>query len=100
MNPFWKHAATALKFARLWLVVGYSLPEFDRLVRRLLQESSADTTAIHVFDPDNRVIERFRLLLPGQEVVGHAGLPVGLAALDEIVRDWCDHSRDALAKVS
>ena len=46
--------------ASTWLVVGYSLPAYDRLVRTLLYESTTSNTRIHVFDPDPVVARRFR----------------------------------------
>ena len=84
LEPVWRNAGEALRASRLGLVVGYSLPEYDELVRDLLKTSASDELAIHVFDPDDRVSDRFRLLMPGL-VQAHLGLPEGLDDLASVM---------------
>jgi hypothetical protein len=58
-----------------WAIVGYSLPEYDELVRKLFVESSVHGPAVHVFNPDPQVADRFSRLLQGAAVYAHPGLP-------------------------
>ncbi len=85
LEPVWANARRALLSSHTWLIVGYSLPAYDGLVRGLLQESAPDDVVVHVFDPDPGVAGRFRSLLEGCTVVSHGGLPDGIADLDEVL---------------
>ena len=87
LEPVWTKAKGALASSRIWIVVGYSLPEYDALVRNLLRDSVCSELVVHVFDPDRRVAERFQKLLRVRTVRSHPGLPVGIAELEEILED-------------
>ncbi len=86
LRPIWKRAGDALKASRTWIVVGYSLPTYDHAVRQLLTRSATKQLAIHVFDPDHRVIERYMALLPSAKVHEHPGLPAGLDDMTALLR--------------
>jgi hypothetical protein len=90
LHPVWRGAEAALRSSRLWLVVGYSLPDYDHLVRGLLERSASPERTVHVFDPDDGVSQRFQSLLPDQEVRPHPGLPEGVpqveSLMDELAR--------------
>ena len=58
LRPTWAVARTHLGRARMWIVVGYSLPPYDQSVRSLLLKAVAPDTTIHIFDP------RCRLSIP------------------------------------
>lgn len=83
-EPLWTGARHALQSSPIWLIVGYSLPEYDRLVLDLLRTSIAHRPEIHVFDPNSAIPSHYERLLD-QPVVGHAGLPSGLSDLDSIL---------------
>ncbi len=85
LEPVWKMARKALNLSPKWIVVGYSLPEYDDLVRQLLVETAPSDLVLHVFDPDSRVADRFRSLLPGRSIFPHRGLPEGLKELAGIL---------------
>jgi hypothetical protein len=85
LEPVWKMARNTLRLSPKWIVVGYSLPEYDQLVRQLLIEAAPPHLVLHVFDPDSRVVERFRGLLPGRSIFSHRGLPEGLDELPGIL---------------
>ena len=85
LEATWQAAKGRLSMASTWLVVGYSLPAYDRLVRTLLYESTTSNTRIHVFDPDPVVARRFRAELPRARVHGHPGLPEGTAVIPSIL---------------
>jgi hypothetical protein len=76
----WELAAELLAEANTWVIVGYSLPQYDQLVRQLLS-SSFRKQNVHVFDPDPVVGERFSFLLQTGALTPHPGLPEGLVDL-------------------
>ena len=76
LEPTWKVARAALTTARLVLIVGYSLPPYDDLVRDLLA-ATAPEASIHVFNPDSGAGEHYRNQLH-REIVQHGGLPEAL----------------------
>jgi hypothetical protein len=87
LESVWASARSALILSHTWLVVGYSLPAYDTLVRQLLSDSVRDNLVVHVFDPDPGIVERFRSLLGGRTVVPHQGLPEGIGDLEDILGD-------------
>src|SRR5688500_11725839 len=56
----WQLAADCLKKTRRLIVVGYSLPLHDQLVRGLLCDSLQHGSAVHVLDPDDAAVRRFK----------------------------------------
>lgn len=90
LESVWTNAGSALSSSHTWLVVGYSLPEYDALVRKLLRDSARDNLVVHVFDPDPAVKQRFQSLLGDcTTVVPHEGLPNGIGDLPDILGDHC-----------
>lgn len=85
LEPIWSNAKIALSRSKLWLVVGYSLPEYDQLVRDLFRSSAPNDLVAHVFNPDSNVAQRLASLLPGRTVQSHPGLPQGLQVLGDIM---------------
>ena len=81
LRPTWRVAGSCLARAPTWVVVGYSLPVYDELVRELFVAAATPATTVHVLDPDPTVCQRFRALLPKARVYLHPGLPEGTAAL-------------------
>ena len=71
------------RLLRTLVVVGYSLPPYDQLVRNLLRDSVQPGTAVHVFDPDATAADRFEELLATTTVSRQPGLP---AAVDRLAR--------------
>lgn len=77
--PQWAEAERILRRADEWVVVGYSLPEYDVAVRLLLDAASRQQSIhplmIDVRDPDAaRIADRFSMLLPGAQVEPGSGL--------------------------
>jgi hypothetical protein len=70
--------------------VGYSLPEYDLLVRQLLIENSTHQPRIHIFDPNKEVASKYKVLLPSTTILMHLGLPNGLGELKSIVTEACE----------
>ena len=89
LEDIWQRASTVLRDSRSWIIVGYSLPDYDLLVRKLLQENGAHKPRIAVFDPDRSVEDKYRALLPGSEVKVYPGLPTGLRDLDTFLETAC-----------
>lgn len=82
LEPTWNIARECLARATTLVVVGYSLPSYDRLVRDLLSESVRPGATVHVLDPDPTVAPRFEALLPTAVVHAHAGVPDGTTDVD------------------
>lgn len=76
LRPVWTTARNYLANAGAWIVVGYSLPNYDHAVHSLLAEAARHVTSIHVFDPDPAVACRFRSF--SRDVHSYPGLPDGL----------------------
>ena len=93
----WAVAKTHLGRARTWIVVGYSLPHYDQLVRSLLLEATAPDTTIHVFDPDPAVASRFREHLR-LDVRSYPGLPDGIDEIAGVLKR-SSHERQRAARV-
>lgn len=89
LNGLWEQAAEVLSSSATWIIVGYSLPEYDLLVRQLLVENAAHQPEIHVFDPNSDVSRKYKVLLPAATIQAHPGLPNGLDALESIVTNDC-----------
>lgn len=87
LEPVWANARAALSSSNTWLVVGYSLPAYDELVRGLLRDSARDNLVVHIFDPDFGVAERFRSLLGDRMILPHRRLPEGLDDLEDVLRN-------------
>lgn len=84
LEPIWMAAKDHLCRAGTWIVVGYSLPCYDKAVRALLLEAVKADTAIHVFDPDTAVASRFGELT--SNVRTHPGLPEGIQDLSNLLK--------------
>jgi hypothetical protein len=89
LEPIWAKARSALFSSHTWLVVGYSLPTYDELVRKLLMDSTPKNLVVHVFDPDSAAASRFQSLLQDHHVISHAGLPDGLCDLEQVLDRCC-----------
>jgi SIR2-like domain len=87
LKPIWNKARALLTSSRTWIVVGYSLPEYDKMVRELLSETAHPDLSVHVFDPNSSASRRFRMLLPDCRVIAHHGLPEGLPDIERIIMD-------------
>ncbi len=81
LQPTWRIAGGCLASASTWIVIGYSLPLYDKSVRRLLAAAATPATAVHVLDPDRTVCQRFQALLPRIDVRQYPGLPDGTEAV-------------------
>ncbi len=68
LGPIWNGARLALQRADMWLVCGYSVPENDAHVRRLLQESAVSLRSILVLDPMAERVEEALIPLVGEDV--------------------------------
>ena len=84
LRPTWATARQHLARARTWIVVGYSLPWYDKAVGSLFEEATRSDTTIHVFDPDPGVASRFRALT--HDVHSHPGLPDGFSDLHTLLK--------------
>lgn len=66
LAPVWEAAAKVLASAEVWFAVGYSAPEYDEAVARLLLTAAkVGAKRVHVVDPDATVADRFQALTRG-----------------------------------
>ena len=77
LRPIWKLAEQALEQADRLLVVGYSFPDYDQEIRRLLKRSIGDKRVdVHIFDPSaDLVAKRIGLFLPQTPLNEHGAIP-------------------------
>jgi hypothetical protein len=87
LKPIWKLAGSSLSSSDTWIIVGYSLPEYDLLVRDLFENARAHSPAIHVFDPNPAISERYSSFTENRRVFSHPGLPDGLEDLTRVMND-------------
>jgi hypothetical protein len=74
LEPIWTQAKQILKNADHWIVVGYSMPQYDHAIRRLLAEASRGQP-ITIRDPaSGEVAEGFSALLPQVIVTPSLGI--------------------------
>lgn len=85
LEATWDLASHALSKSDVWIVVGYSLPNYDLLVRELLRSSGSHSPQIRVFDPNPQVSSKFASLIPGAKVSSHQGLPQGVKDLEDFL---------------
>ena len=84
-KPIWDRAESALSKSNIWIVVGYSFPEYDMAIKKLFQSTVSSRTRIHIMDPDSEVSRRVQSLLPAAKVFSHSGLPDALDDLPDIL---------------
>ena len=85
LRPIWRIAGNHLASANTWIIIGYSLPPYDELVRALLLNAATLATTVHVLDPDPAVAHRFGALLPKVALHAHPGLPDGTDAIRAVL---------------
>jgi hypothetical protein len=85
LQPTWSIAADVLRDSATWLIVGYSLPEYDVQVRELLSNAAQYAPMIHVFDPSRVAAHRLEALFPDLSIQRHPGFPHGLGDLHNVV---------------
>lgn len=71
----WERASHDLQRSNSWLVIGYSLPLYDKAVRALFQDSASHVKTVLIANPDPLVAKRFSELLPSCEVKSCPGFP-------------------------
>ena len=86
LEPVWTAARQVLRQSPVWIIVGYSLPEYELALRDLLASNGEHQPTVHVLDPNERVGDKYRRLLPNSSVTLHAGLPDGLDSLAEVMK--------------
>lgn len=89
LEETWQQASELLRKSNNWIIVGYSLPDYDLLIRKLLRENGSHNPRVAVFDPDASVGDKYRELLPNASISGYQGLPLGLDDLESFVKTAC-----------
>jgi hypothetical protein len=98
MPPFlqstWNNAEAAFARSSTWIVIGYSLPEYDVLVRELLRRAYRPGLRVYVCDPAPHVADRYQSLLSDAEILRQPGLPDATAAIRSAVVQFARDARD------
>ena len=88
LSAVWGNASSYLSMCERWIVCGYSLPAYDIALRELFGQSSSAAREICVIDPCAALLtERWQQVAPGARIFKFDGLPSGLQALAEHLRD-------------
>jgi hypothetical protein len=87
LRPVWDQAQTILNRAEKFIVVGYSFPDYDEEIRRLLLRSlGSRTLEFHLFDPSaSSIASRIRSFLPHVSLIEHGGIPAACKDLGHII---------------
>lgn len=83
LEAVWNEAAQAARRAAVWVVCGYSAPDYDSEVLRLLREGGAHgplTVLLSSPDSHDRV-EHWKKIVPEAKVIPLPGLPTGIRAI-------------------
>jgi hypothetical protein len=85
LTAVWNEAEVALRWSDVWVVCGYSAPEYDQAVRNLLRNGSGERPLkIFLLSPDsNFLTSRWSDIAPAADVFPLDGLPKGVEALAE-----------------
>ena len=86
-QSIWDKAAAALAVSKVWIIVGYSFPQYDEAINLLFRSNASHRPKVHIFNPDASAARRLSHVLPDVEVRSHAGLPEALYDLPEILAD-------------
>ena len=71
IRHLWREAGRALWSATRVFIIGYSLPGSDLGMRFFLQSQQPDDKVpIYIVDRDVDVVDRYRQVLPRQDVIG------------------------------
>jgi hypothetical protein len=79
----WREAAQALRQSAVWVVCGYSAPDYDIEVLRLLREAGAHRplrVLLSSPDSDDRVAH-WKKIVPDADVIPLPGLPSGIRVI-------------------
>lgn len=75
LDSTWKNAEQALRDGIIWLICGYSLPEYDEDIKKLLKDSASDGQRIVIMDPNYELIsEKFRSILVSPRITAGPSL--------------------------
>jgi hypothetical protein len=78
LEPVWEHAAAELGEADEWVVVGYSMPPYDREIKTMLEMSGRRVERIRIYDPGaSAIADRWRSVAPNAHVELFEGLEPG-----------------------
>ena len=84
-RSIWDNAATLLRESDIWIIVGYSFPEYDIAINELFQSNISHRPRVHVLNPDLSVVHRLQMVLPNTNIYSHEGLPNSLHELPKIL---------------
>ena len=88
MHQVWREAKQILSKSDIWVVCGYSLPDYDIAIRNMVTEAAEDSTnmkKIIIIDPNsNKLKKRWETISTKPDILCLPGLPDGLRYLLEL----------------
>ncbi|MBK8024348.1 MAG: SIR2 family protein [Chloroflexi bacterium] len=83
LGSIWQEAEIALSQADVWVICGYSLPDYDVNIAKLLRCGAEKVSHIFLLDPNGEELSsKFQAIAPFAQVVSLSGLPSGLDELE------------------
>lgn len=75
LTPIWEEAEKRLANASHWIVVGYSLPQYDVAIRELLARAGYRVRQVTIFSPSaSETASRWSQVTPNAEIASEPGL--------------------------
>jgi hypothetical protein len=88
LTKVWEYAARNLRISTIWIICGYSMPDYDDALKKFFFEAAVNTPCKRVFilDPNSEaLVSKWRVILPSDSIViPLKGLPEGLRQLIEL----------------
>ena len=84
-SEIWSKAAYMLTLSEIWVIVGYSFPEYDMAINNLFWSNSSHKPRVHVLNLDPGVLTRVQTILPHCEAYYHEGLPNAIRELPSVL---------------
>lgn len=82
LESVWKQAEEALASSQVWIVCGYSLPDYDEALKEFFKRAAHKTSSlrIYILDPGSeQLVQRWKNITPfTTNIRGLPGLPIGL----------------------
>ena len=85
LTKVWEYAGKGLRSSRIWIVCGYSMPDYDKALRDFFRDAAAGIAnlEIYILDPNSTALmAKWQAITPaGTVITPLKGLPEGLTQL-------------------
>lgn len=89
LRPIWEQAEMCLSQGDCWIVCGYSLPDYDTAIKRMLERASVSKLeSIFLLDPYSKNLRaNYEQIAPRAKISCLSGLPGGVHELNALARN-------------